>query len=147
MPQPSRSRERDAAARAALTPLQPGERPWPIVVSALTAFVLGAVTLILYVSGDHLKVSGSKPSASVVIVYCGLMFACAAGTWTLRYWAVLGFQTLLAIGILGFSLALIRVTSVTWAVVCVALIAAAGTLFWKLVRILGRLQLPTPPRR
>jgi hypothetical protein len=147
LPQPSRSQERDAAARAALAPLAPGERPWPIVVSALVAFVLGAVTLILYVSGHRLRVGGGRPSLSIVVVYCGLMFACAAGTWTLRYWAVLGFQTLLAIGILGFSLALIQVTSVAWALVCVGLIAGAGVLFWKLVRILGRIQLPTPPRR
>jgi hypothetical protein len=75
------------------------------------------------------------------------MLTCAIGCWTLRYWAVLGFQTLLAIGILGVALALIRVNSLIWALVCVVVIGAGGYLFWKLVRVLSRLQLPTPPGR
>ncbi|MGO9900412.1 MAG: hypothetical protein ACLP0J_12115 [Solirubrobacteraceae bacterium] len=135
--------DRNAAARAALTPYQPGERPWPIVVSSLTAFALGALTLILHLA--RVKVSGQQPSLSVVIVYTGLMFACAAGTWRMRYWAVLGFQTLLAIGILGFALALIRVTSVGWLIICLAVMFFAGLLFWKLVRVLGRMQMPARP--
>ncbi len=139
----TRSEDRTAAARAALTPYAPGERPWPIVISSLTAFALGALTLVLYLA--HAKVDGQQPALSVVIVYTGLMFACAAGTWTMRYWAVLAFQTLLAIGILGFSLALIRVTSIAWLLVCLVVIFCAGALFWKLVRVLGRLQLPARP--
>ncbi len=139
----SRSEDRNAAARAALTPFEPGERPWPIVVSALTSFALGALTLILYLA--RVKVGGQQPALSVVVVYTGLMFACAAGTWRMRYWAVLGFQTLLAIGILGFALALIRVTSVGWLLICLAVMFGAGVLFWKLVRVLGRLQLPGRP--
>ena len=106
--------------------------------SALTAFALGTLTLVLYLSGA--KVSGVKPAVSVVIVYTRLMFGCSAGTWRMRYWAVLGFQTLLAIGILGFSLAAIRVTSVGGLCVCLLAIAFAGVLFCKLVRVLGRLQ-------
>ena len=39
------------------------------------------------------------------------MLMCAVGMWRLRYWAVLGFQTLLAIGLLGFSLALVRASN------------------------------------
>lgn len=132
-------------ARAALTPLAPGERPWPLVVASLLALALGLTTLVLYVTGA--KLSTGKPALPEVVVYCGLMLACAAGCWRLRYWAVLGFQTLLAIGILGLSLALIRVDSVLWALVFLVAIAAAGYLFWKLVRVLGRLQLPTPPGR
>ncbi len=137
----SRTEERNAAARAALTPYEPGERPWPIVVSALTAFVLGALTLVLFLSGA--KVSGQKPSLSVVVVYTCLMFGCASGIWRMRYWAVLGFQTLLAIGILGFALAAIRVTSAGWLCVCLLVIVFAGFLFVKLVRVLGRLQAPS----
>ncbi len=52
----------------------------------------------------------------------------------MRYWAVLGFQALLAIGILGFALAAIRVTSVLWLLVCLAVISVSGVLFWKLVQ-------------
>jgi hypothetical protein len=141
----ARSEERNAAVRAALEPLAPGERPWPLVAASLVAVVLCLITLIMFLTGTRL--GGSKPPAAEVIVYCALMLTCAIGCWTLRYWAVLGFQTLLAIGILGVALALIRVNSLIWALVCVVVIGAGGYLFWKLVRVLSRLQLPTPPGR
>ena len=75
------------------------------------------------------------------------MLMCAIGMWMMRYWALLGFQTLLAIGLVGFCLALIRVTSVVWALVCVVVIGAGGFLFYKLVRVLSRVQMPAPPGR
>lgn len=128
-------------------PLDPGERPWPIVVSAVIACSLGAVTLVLYAVGTRLTIGGSKPSIASVIPYSVIMLACGIGTWYKRYWAVLGFQTLLAVGLLGASLALVKVTSVLWGIVVVAVIAGFGYLFWSLVRILGRIQMPTPPQR
>jgi len=67
--------------------------------------------------------------------------------WMMRYWALLGFQTLLAIGLVGFCLALVRVTSILWALVCVVVIGAGGFLFYKLVRVLSRVQMPAPPGR
>jgi hypothetical protein len=60
---------------------------------------------------------------------------------------LLGFQTLLAIGLVGFCLALVRVSSLAWALVCVVVIAAGGFLFYKLVRVLSRVQMPAPPGR
>jgi hypothetical protein len=135
---PSRSGQKAQAARDSLVPLEPGERPWPLVASSLVAFALGALTFVLWAT--HAEVNGAQPSLSVVIVYSGLMFALSAGTWRIRYWAVLGFQALLAIGILGFALAAIRVTSVLWLLICLAVISFSGVLFWKLVRIVGRIQ-------
>jgi hypothetical protein len=93
------------------------------------------------------KVSGHKPGLAEILVFSGLMLVCAAGMWRLRYWAVLGFETLLAIGLLGFSLALIKVESVFWAFAVCAIIGFFGYLFWKLVRVMGRIQMPTPPSR
>jgi hypothetical protein len=146
-PKLSRSQLRDAAARAALEPLGPDERPWPIVASVGVAATLGLANLILFLAGAKPKVSGQHAQAPEILVFTSLMLVCAYGMWRLRYWAVLGFQTLLAIGLLGFSLALIKVESIFWAFVCLAIIGVCGTLFWKLVRILGRIQMPTPPQR
>jgi hypothetical protein len=143
----SRSQVRDAAARAALTPLGPGERPWSIKISVLLTAVLGAINLVLFLAGAKPKVSGQQPKLAEILVFSGLMLMCSIGMWRLRYWAVLGFQTLLAIGLLGFSLALVRVNSIFWAILCVAIIGSGGYLFWKLVRVLSRIQMPEPPRR
>ncbi len=97
---PSRSEERNAAVRAALTPLAPGERPWPILVSVAIATVLSVVNLGLFIGGAKPHVGGQQPHLGEILVFSGLMLMCAAGMWWMRYWAVLGFQTLLAIGLL-----------------------------------------------
>jgi multisubunit Na+/H+ antiporter MnhC subunit len=67
--------------------------------------------------------------------------------WQRRYWAVLGFQALLGIILLVFALFLLRASNVLAVVVSVAIITVAGWLFWKLIRILARLQTPTAPSR
>jgi hypothetical protein len=147
-PRPRRSaEERNAEVRSALAPLGPGERPWPVKVSVAVALVLGVANLILFLAGARPRVGGQQPHLAEILVFSGLMLMCAAGMWSMRYWAVLGFQTLLAIGLLGFCLALVRVSSVVWGAVCVLVIAGGGLLFFKLVRILSRLQLPAPPGR
>ena len=116
-------------------------------VGVLVAVLLGAVNLGLFIAGAKPKVGGQQPHLAEILIFSGLMLMCAVGMWMMRYWAVLGFQTLLAIGLLGFCLALVRVSSLLWAGVCVAVIAAGGFLFYKLVRVLSRIQLPTPPGR
>ena len=134
----SRSEEKAEAVRATLTPFEPGERPWPVVACSLLAFVLGALTAILYAAGT--TVDGTRPRSTVVVVYVCLMLGLGINVWRMRYWAVLAFQLLLALAILGFSLRLISVTSAAGLVVCLTSIAVGGTLFWKLVRIAGRIQ-------
>lgn len=133
--------------RASLKPIAPGERPSAVKVSVLLAFALGAVNLGLFIAGAKPKVGGQQPHLPEILVFSGLMLVCAVGMWMMRYWALLGFQTLLAIGLVGFCLALIRVSSVVWALVCVVVIGAGGFLFVKLVRVLSRVQMPAPPGR
>ena len=108
------SHDRAQAARAALVPLAPGERPWPIVVCALLAFALGSLTLVLYLA--DVTVDGSRPTLNVVVVYLCLMFGLGINVWRMRYWAVMAFQALLALAIFGFAIATIRVTDVLWLV-------------------------------
>lgn len=141
------SEERNEAVRASLVPLSPGERPWPVNVSVALALALGLANLVLFLAGAKPKVGGQHPHLAEILIFSGLMVMCAIGMWMMRYWALLGFQTLLAIGVVGFCLALIRVQSAVWAVVCVAVIGAGGFLFFKLVRVLSRVQMPAPPGR
>ena len=136
----SRSQRRDAEARAALEPLAPGERPPVIVVSALIAAGLALANLIAYVAGD--RIGGNRPAASGIIVFSAIMLACAVGLWRLWYGAVLGFMALLAIIVTIFALLLIEASSLLGLVVALLIIGVAGYLFFKLVRVLSRIQLP-----
>ena len=144
---PSRSEARNAAVRATLTPLAPGERPWVITVGAALAALNGLVQLVLFLAGVKLKLGGSQPAAFSVILFAVLMFVCAGGMWRMRYWAVLGFQALLAIVILTFALLLVRASTVVGAVVSIAVVGIGGFLFYKLVRVLSRIQMPKYPGR
>ena len=75
-----------------------------------------------------------------------LLLVCAAGMWRMRYWAVLGFQAILAFVVLFFSLALIRASNIAGAVIAVVVICGGGFLFYKLVRVLSRIQMPRRAR-
>ena len=144
-PKPSRSAARDAALRATLQPFEPGERPWPIAVGAILAALTGGVQLILFIANVKLHVAGTHAAAGSTIVFALLMFACAIGMWLMRYWAVLGFMALLAIIVINFALALVKVSNLLGLGIAVAGILIPGFLFFRLVRILSRLQMPRFP--
>jgi hypothetical protein len=141
------SEERNAAVRATLEPYTRGERPWVVSVGALLAVLTGGVQLILYLAGVKLSVGDTRPAAGSTIVFAGLMFACATGMWMMRYWAVLGFMALMALTLLYFSFALIKASSVLGFAIAIVGVCVTGFLFFKLVRVLSRLQLPRYPGR
>lgn len=133
-----RGAERDAAARAALSPL--GEREWPtplriaIAVSVLLAagVVAGAASI-----HDLSRHGGSLPGAALLAV---VLLALAQGMYRRRYWAVLGFEGLLAFQIIVTSLALVVASTLLAAAICLTSVLLGGWLFWKLIRVMGRVQ-------
>ncbi len=147
-PRPAgRSEERNAAVRATLTPLAPGERPWALKIAALVALLIGGGDLIAVLINGSFSVGKAHAGPSGVILFSVLMLVCAVGMWQLRYWAVLGFQAILAFVILFFSLLLLRANNVLAVVAAVIVVGGGGYLFYKLVRVLSRLNMPKPPRR
>jgi len=146
-PPPSRSEARNAAVRATLTPLAPGERPWPLKIAALLALLIGGGDLIAVLIKGTFNFGGAHAGASGVILFSALMLLCAWGMWRQRYWAVLGFQAILVFVILFFSVLLIRAENLLAVVAGVVVVGGGGYLFYKLVRVLSRIQMPTPPGR
>jgi hypothetical protein len=138
LPQPSRGELRNAEARAALTPLAPEEWPRPLVAAIVIALLLAVVVMVGAASVHDLsRHGGSLPGA---IFLAGVLVLLAGGMYRHRYWAVLGFEALLAFQVLVASLALVVASTVTAAGVCVLSIGLGGWLFWKLVRVMGRIQ-------
>jgi hypothetical protein len=135
----ARAREKDEAARAALVPLAPGERPWPIALSAVLAALFGVANVILVLAGW--EVDGRRPIASGLI-FAGVMLAAAVGMWRLKYWAVLGWEVLLGVTFIGAMLSLLRAGNAEGAVLAVVVMALTGPLFWLLIRQMARIQMP-----
>jgi hypothetical protein len=145
----SRSRAKNEAARAALKPLAPGERPTAVTVGAIVAALLGLANLIAVVAGWN-GAAGEDDRARALagsILVAGLLFAVAWGMWHARYWAVLGMQTLLALTLIASALGLVTASSTWGAVLLVAILASAGTLFWFMVNAMARIQMPERPTR
>ncbi len=144
-PPASRSEQRNAALRATLTPLAPGERPLVIKIASAIAVLIGAGDLVQLLLHGSFDVGGTKSSSPGVVIFALVMLVCAAGMWRLRYWAVLGFQAFLGVVILLFSLLLVKASNLLGLLVALAIIGGGGFLFYKLVRVLSRLQMPRPP--
>jgi len=140
---PSRSEQRNAAARAQLAPLAPGERPGAVTVAAGLALLLAVGNIVLLIAG--VKVGGKQPAIGGVIVFSALMVAAAVGMWRTRYWAVLGFEALLGVSILIAALSLTVASNWEAVVLCLGTIAVCGPLFYKLVRSMARIQMPRRP--
>ena len=147
---PSRSELKDRAAREALEPLREGERPGAVTVGAVVASLIAAVFWVsaAVAAATDAEVGGEEPSVAPLALFAAILTVMAYGMWRARYWAVLGFQALLALIMLAAGLGLVGVTTVLQAVGTTLLLAGAGTLFYFMVKALARIQMPQrlPPR-
>jgi hypothetical protein len=132
-----RSRELTEAP-ARLEPLGEDERPAALRVAMVVCTVLALAVIIGAASVHDLsRHGGSLPGAVFLAVVLALL---AQGMYRRRYWAVLGFEALLAFQILVTSLALVVASTIAAAGACLVSIGLGGWLFWKLVRVMGRIQ-------
>lgn len=131
----ARGAECDAAIRATLTPLAPGEHPPALKAAIVVALGLALANLVAFATGSNVAGAGG-------LVFVAVMLLAAWGMWRQRYWAVLGFATLLALIAVAFTLLLLIASNVLAVVLCLAFAGSAGFLFWKLIRVMARLQAP-----
>ncbi|MHB8491302.1 MAG: hypothetical protein ACYDA6_03685 [Solirubrobacteraceae bacterium] len=121
-----------------MTPLAPGERP-PALLAAVAVSVALAGGVAYGTATNHdLRSHGGYTLGGVFIA--AVLLAVAGGMLRRSYWAVAGFEALLGVQILTASLALVLVTSLLAALGWLAAIVLGGLLFWKLVRVMGRIQ-------
>jgi hypothetical protein len=112
-----------------------------VTIGALISGGLGLTTIVLFAFG--VDTGDADFSAAGTLLYAGLMLLMAWGMWNSRYWAVLGFEALLALLIIVWSLLLVRAENVLTVLISLAVIGSAGALFWFLVKSLARIQMPS----
>jgi hypothetical protein len=140
VPQPSRGKLREEQARAALAPLGPEERPAPLLVAVAVAVLLAAGVVVGVLTVHDLNRHGGSSAGGAFLAVA--LLALALGMYRRRYWAVLGFQALLAFQVIVTSLALVVASTLLAAGSCLLSIVLGGWLFWKLIRVMGRIQAP-----
>lgn len=138
----AKAEERNQAAREALEPLEEGERPLVVTIGAVISALISISVVVGYLAGT--EVDGEKPRFVQALAPALLMAIMAWGMWRARYWAVLGFQLALVFVLFSaFFGLLVAASSVTQVLGTVALLAAAGTLFFFMVKAMARIQMPT----
>ena len=141
----ARYEERNRVARQALEPLAPAERPVVITIGAVISGALAVSGLVAYALGA--TVYGSRLILLQVIITGVLMGTMAIGMWRVRYWAVLGFQAVLALLLLTSALRLVVAQDLVQVFGNIAVLAITGTLFYFMVKAMARIQMPTRERR
>jgi hypothetical protein len=133
-----RSAQRDEQARAALQPLAPGERPGALLAAVAVAAILAIGVVVGALTVHNLTRHGGSLAGGL---FLGAVLALLArGMYARRYWAVLGFEALLAFQVLVTSLALVVASTLIAAGACLLAVVLGGWLFWKLIRVMGRIQ-------
>jgi hypothetical protein len=132
----ARSRERAEAIRAQLAPLGPEERPLGLRLAVVLAIAVALANLVAAAAG----VSGSSPAIGVVFAF--VMAGVAYGLWQRSYFVILLFQALLAITIVIAALSLAFAGNLLAVLLCLFLIGVCAPIFWLLVRVMARLQVP-----
>jgi hypothetical protein len=141
-----RYERRNREARERLEPLAEGERPAVVTVSAVIAAVIAITTPLVYVI--LIAIDAGRPPLVGVLWTTYLMGMAAWGLWRARYWAVLGFDVVLAFLMIAGTVNLIASDTLLRALVSIAVVAGSGTLFWFMVKAMARIQMPErrPPR-
>jgi hypothetical protein len=135
-----RGEARNELIRSKLEPLRPGERPPALLIAIVIAVIVALVNPVLALTGYDVR--GEDPQPIGIVLLTAIMLACAAGMWMARYWAVLGFQALLGITVIIAFLSLPFSENWLGVVLCTVVGGLAGLLFWKLVRVMSRMQMP-----
>ncbi len=140
----ARGRARDDEIRANLEPLAPGERPPIVTFAAIVAFVFALANAVTALTGNDISSATGDPLVATAVT-TALLLVAGFGMLARQYWAVLGFETILGLQIVFFSLYLIGVQEWWHAIIPVVAIGLLGWLFWKLVSAMARLQMPKRP--
>ncbi len=132
---------RNQEAREKLVPLAEGERPPVVTVSAIVCALVALSILVAYAAGA--KPNGETPGFAQVAGPVLITGVLAWGMWRARYWAVVGFQLVLAFLIFAafYGLAL-EASSLSGFLASGGLLVVAGVLFFFMVKAMARIQMP-----
>jgi len=131
-------RPAEEEARTSLAPLGADERPAALRVAVAVCALLGVGVIVGALTVHDLSRRGGSLAGAVLLA--AMLALLAVGMYRRSYWAVLGFEALLAFQVLVTSLALVVASTIWAAGLCLLSIALGGWLFWKLVRVMGRIQ-------
>ncbi len=146
----ARTEAKNQAVRDELEPLAKGERPTVVTVAAIVSAALAITVVIAYALGTEVssiddfgnQTGSQKASVLSIVPSLAILSVMAYGLWRGRYWAVLGFQTLMVLLIVVATLSLLAATTGAQAVRYGGLLVIAALFFFRMVKAMARIQMP-----
>jgi hypothetical protein len=137
----AKAAQRNQEARNQLEPLAEGQRPPVVTVAAIVCALIALSIVVAYAAGA--KPNGETPRFAQVAAPALIMGVVAWGMWRARYWAVVGFQLILAFLIFAafYGLAL-EASSLGGFLGSGGLLVVAGVVFFFMVKAMARIQMP-----
>jgi hypothetical protein len=142
----AKAAQRNQEARERLLPLADGQRPPVVTVAAIVCGLVALSIVVAYAAGA--KPDGESPRVAQVAAPALIMGVLAWGMWRARYWAVVGFQLVLAFLIFAafYGLAL-EASSLGGFLAGGGLLLVSSAFFVLMVKAMARIQMPhrAPP--
>lgn len=137
----AKAAQRNQEARERLEPLGEGERPPVVTVAAIVCALVAFSIVVLYAAG--VKPDGETPRFAQVAAPALITGVLAWGMWRARYWAVVGFQLVLAFLIFAsfYGLAL-EAESLGGFLASGGLLVGSSAFFVLMVKAMARIQMP-----
>jgi hypothetical protein len=137
----AKAAQRNQEARERLEPLAAGQRPTVVTVAAILCALVALSIVAGYAAG--VKPNGETPRFAQVAAPALITGFLAWGMWRARYWAVVGFQLVLAFLIFAsfYGLAL-QAESLAGFLAGGGLLVVSGVLFVLMVKAMARIQMP-----
>ena len=137
----AKAAQRNQEARERLEPLAEGARPTVVTVAAIVCGLVALSIVGLYAAG--VKPDGETPRFAQVAAPALITGVLAWGMWRGRYWAVVGFQLILAFLIFAsfYGLAL-EADSLGGFLASGGLLVISGVFFVLMVKAMARIQMP-----
>lgn len=134
-PEESASERRNREAREQLEPLAEGERPLVVTLGAAASAIIATSIVVAWATGADINAFETFPTAVLFAIM-------AAGMWRARYWAVLGFEAVMAFIVIIAFLNMLVAPGAVEMIGPLLVMVAAGAFFWFTVKALARIQMP-----
>jgi hypothetical protein len=133
----AKAEEKNVAARAALQPIGPENRPRIVVIACAWLLLACASLVVSIVSADGQGAVAQRFGNGLMLL---VVLVAVWGTFRLKAWAVLGAQTLFALAFVFTILAAVFSDKVLLSLGLVASALITGAIFYRMINVMARVQ-------
>jgi hypothetical protein len=133
----AKAEQKNVAARAALQPIGPENRPRIVLIACAWLLVACVSIVVSIVTADGDGVGGQRFGNALMLL---VVLVAVWGTYRLRPWAILGSQTLFALAFVFTILAAVFSDKPLLSLALAASALVTGWIFYRMINVMARVQ-------